>query len=298
MKIYDCFMYFDEDIVLSVRLEELNKYVDFFVIIESTYSHNGEERNLHFDINKFSKFKEKIIYKVYNEIPKNIIQINISDNEDKIKKKKILNAIYRENSQRNCINLALKNVNENDLILISDIDEIPNLYNLDIHSISEKIIMFKQQMFYYKFNLKLPNFTWYGTKACKYKFLKSPQWLRNIKNRKYNFLRLDILFSEKKYNNVKFIENGGWHFTYIKSPKNIKKKLKSYLHHVDYEDNPIDEKNIDKLVSERKAIYDHEKDKRNWKKIGTGQKLVIETLENLPKYITKNKKNLEDWLDK
>ena len=88
MKVYDCFMYFDEDDVLLVRLEELNKYVDYFVIIESTQSHNGEKRNLNFNINKFSKFKEKIIYKVYSDTPKNILEINNSDNEDKVKKKK------------------------------------------------------------------------------------------------------------------------------------------------------------------------------------------------------------------
>ena len=88
MKVYDCFMYFDEDDVLLVRLEELNKYVDYFVIIESTHSHNGEKRNLNFNINKFSKFKEKIIYKVYSDTPKNILEINNSDNEDKVKKKK------------------------------------------------------------------------------------------------------------------------------------------------------------------------------------------------------------------
>ena len=152
-------------------------------------------------------------------------------------------------------------------------------------------------MFYYKFNLKLPNFTWHGTKACKYKFLRSPQWLRNIKNKKYNLLRIDIYFSNKKYNSIKFIENGGWHFTYIKSPENIQKKLKSYLHHVDYEDNPLKVESISGLVSQKKAIYDHEKDKRSWKKIGEGQNLVIEPLKNLPKYIIENKKNLEIWLD-
>jgi len=297
MKIYDCFMYFDEDTVLSVRLEELNKYVDFFVIIESSYSHNGEKRNLNFNINKFSKFKEKIIYKVYNEIPKNILQINKSDNKDEIKNKKILNAVYRENSQRNYISLALKNANKNDLILISDVDEIPNLDSLDYNNISEKIIIFKQKMFYYKFNLKLPNFTWHGTKACKYKFLKSPQWLRNIKNKKYKLLRLDIYFSNKKYNSIKFIENGGWHFTYIKAPENIQNKLKSYLHHVDYEDNPLNVESISRLVSERRAIYDHEKDKKSWKKIGEGQSLVLEPIDNLPKYVIENKKNLERWLD-
>ena len=108
---------------------------------------------------------------------------------------------------------------------------------------------------------------------------------------------MDIYFSNKKYNSIKFIENGGWHFTYIKAPENIQNKLKSYLHHVDYEDNPLNVESISRLVSERRAIYDHEKDKKSWKKIGEGQSLVLEPIDNLPKYVIENKKNLERWLD-
>ena len=67
-------------------------------------------------------------------------------------------------------------------------------------------------MFHYKFNLKLPNFTWTGTKGCKKKDLINPQWLRNIKDKKYSFFRIDTFFSKTKYINVKFIDNGGWHF--------------------------------------------------------------------------------------
>ena len=72
MRIFDCFMYFDEEIVLDTRLNYLDPYVDYFVIIESCYTHRGDKRNLKFNINKFNKFKDKIIYKVYDEIPKNI----------------------------------------------------------------------------------------------------------------------------------------------------------------------------------------------------------------------------------
>jgi beta-1,4-mannosyl-glycoprotein beta-1,4-N-acetylglucosaminyltransferase len=69
MKIFDCFMYFDEDVVLDVRLNTLDEYVDHFVIVESTFTHKGEKRDLKFDIKKFLKFKKKIIYLVYKENP-------------------------------------------------------------------------------------------------------------------------------------------------------------------------------------------------------------------------------------
>ena len=72
MKIFDCFMYFDEDIVLDVRLNYLNEYVDQFVIVESRYNHKGEKREPQFNSENFSKFKEKIIDLLINDEPNNI----------------------------------------------------------------------------------------------------------------------------------------------------------------------------------------------------------------------------------
>ena len=81
----------------------------------------------------------------------------------------------------------------------------------------------------------LTNFKWFGTKACRKKDLQSPQWLRNIKDKKYPFWRIDTFFSKNKYINKIYIKNGGWHFSNIKDPEDIELKLKSYLHHRDYE---------------------------------------------------------------
>ena len=127
MKIYDCFMYMNEDVVLDLRLNYLDKYVDFFVIIESTYFHNGKKKNLNFDINKFLKFKKKIIYLVLKVEPNNIEIISKTDTEEVKNSKHILNGMRRDFFQRNFIENGLKNCNENDIILISDIDEIPKL---------------------------------------------------------------------------------------------------------------------------------------------------------------------------
>ena len=157
-----------------------------------------------------------------------------------------MNALKRENYQRNGISKGLTNANPDDLILVSDVDEIPNLSNLDLNNINNEIILFKQNFYYYKFNLKLEDMPWLGTKACKYKNLKSPQWLRNIKDKKYPFWRLDILFSDKKYSNIKFIENGGWHFSNMKTPEEIEKKMRTYLHHREYDINPLGKKKLKK----------------------------------------------------
>ena len=296
MKIFDCFMYFDEEVVLDVRLNTLDKYVDYFVIVESSFTHKGDNKNLMFNHNKFEKFKNKIIYLVYDKQPKGIEVVNENDSEGEKSRKHILNAVLRENGQRNFIQNGLNKAEDNDIILISDVDEIPNLSEVNFNNISEKIIMFHQDMFYYKFDLKIPNFLWTGTKGCRKKYLLGPQWLRNVKDRKYFPFRIDILFSEKKYSSIKFISNGGWHFSNIKTAEEIEYKLKSYLHHREFDEQSLSVEEIQNIIENKKAIYDLKVDKRV-NKIGDGSKLVKIKFEKLPIYIQQNKHNYMKWLD-
>jgi len=295
MKIYDCFMYFDEDLILDLRLNILDKFVDYFVIVESIFTHRGEKRNLKFNINKFKKFESKIIYLVYDQEPSQIEKIVSKDTEDEKSRKYIMNALFRENAQRNFINRALNNLDNEDVILVSDVDEIPNLKGINFEEKKSKIILFKQDMLYYKFNLKLPNLAWTGTKACKKKYFKSAQWLRNVKDRKYPFYRVDTYFSEKKYIDCDFIENGGWHFTNIKTANQIKQKLESYLHHIEFDKNPLSAEEIDKIIQDKIAIYDLSVDQRK-NKI-RGNKLENYPLHKLPEYLLDNLNNYKVWID-
>ena len=296
MKIFDCFMYFDEDVVLDVRLNTLNEYVNYFVIVESIFTHKGEKRNLKFDIKKFSRFKDKIIYLIYDKEPDKIESINEFDTEDEKSEKYINNAIYRENGQRDHITEGLKKANEDDLILISDLDEIPNLKAINFENISEKFIFFNQDMFYYKFNLQLPNNNWVGTRSCRKKNLISPQWIRNIKVKNYPFYRIDTFFSKTRYSNIRFIDNGGWHFTNIKTSNEIQHKLKSYLHHREFDLNPLAVDDIEKLIKNKKAIYDLRVDKRS-QKIGDGTRLENYDIKKLPNYIKDNLDKFKEWID-
>ena len=296
MKIFDCFMYFDEEQVLELRLNVLNQNVDYFVIVESIYNHRGEKRNLLFNRQKFQKFNSKIIYLVYDKIPKLVEPINDTDDEEDKERKYIMNALYRENSQRDFILEGLNGAGKDDLILISDVDEIPKLNSIILNNIKDEIVLFKQDMFYYKYNLALPNFKWTGTKAVRKKKLISPQWLRNVKDRKYSFYRIDTFFSDKKYINIKIIEDGGWHFSNIKSPEMIEHKLRSYLHHREFDEVSLSIKEIDELVKKKQAIYDLRVDKRV-NKVGNGVFLENFKIINLPNYIKENLKKYERWLD-
>ena len=296
MKIYDCFMYFDEDIVLDVRLNVLDKYVDKFVIIESEFNHKGEKRSPLFDINKFIKFKDKIEYILIGTMPNEIEIISEKDSKNEIYRKSIFNAWKRENYQRNQIKKGLISASNEDWVIISDLDEIPNLEKINIKEIKEDLIFFKQDMMYYKFNLILKDYKWVGSKACKMKNLISPQWIRDIKDKKYSWWRIDTFFSKRKYKNIFFVKDGGWHFSYLKNPKNIEKKLKSYLHHIDYDLNPVGEKGIEEMINNKRAIYNIKADQKNSKFDGENILSKID-INLLPKYISGNKDKLKNWIE-
>ena len=293
MKIIDCFMYFDEDLVLDIRLNTLSKYVSNFLICEASYNHSGSKKKLKFDINKYKKFKDKIIYIPLEQQPENLHIINLNDTQD-IKNSKILdNSLFRENFQRNFLQTRLSEFQDDDLICISDLDEIPNFKNFKYKN---KITLFEQKMFYYKFNLIYPNFKWIGSKLCKKKDLISPQWLRNIKSKRYPLWRIDTIFSKKKYSNISFIKDGGWHFTNIKKPEDLDYKMKSFLHHLEYEESGLDAKKLKRIIDEKKVMYDHSVDQRK-NKWNAQIKLSKVDESLLPDYIKDNKDKFVDWLD-
>tara|TARA_S200000501_G_C20862036_1_gene760263 strand:+ start:71 stop:940 length:870 start_codon:yes stop_codon:yes gene_type:complete len=289
-------MYFDEEVTLDVRLNTLDKFVDYFVIVEASFTHRGDHRKLLFNHNKFSKFKDKIIYLDLNEQPSNIEQIYDKDDQNTKTRKYIMNALYRENSQRNYIIKGLINADKEDFIMVSDVDEIPKIENINFSKIDEKIILFKQDMFYYKFNLAIPKFKWTGTKACKFKNLINPQWLRNIKDRKYPFYRIDTLFSKTKYTSIKVVDDGGWHFSNIKNAESIEHKLRSYLHHREFDMESLSSNQIEDIIKEKRAIYNLNVDK-TVNKVGSGNKLESFDKKKLPIYIQKNENLFSEWID-
>ena len=298
MKIFDCFMFYDEKLLLDIRMNILDKFVDYFVIVESHFFHNGIKRDLQFNINDYPKFKDKIIYLVHNNQLEQIKELNPNDDEGEKSHKLIFNAHLRENDQRNFIINGLEKSTFEDIILISDIDEIPNLNHFDFNKVKNQIIMFEQYIFYYKLNRYLPGFTWFGTKACKKKKLINPQWLRNIKSRNYSFYRFDTFFSKTKYINKHYVKNGGWHFSNLKNAKDIELKLKSYLHHRDYEVEELGKNKIQDLIEKNETIYDMFGDKTK-KKYGDEKRKKLKKFETerLPVYIQNNIEKFKEWFD-
>ena len=289
-------MYFDEDLLLDIRLNSLNKFVKKFIIAEATYTHNGTKKKLNFNIQNFQKFKDKIIYIVVDEQPKNILELSESESKEKRGEKLILNGMARDYFQRENLARGLKDVSGEDIILVSDLDEIPNLNNLDFSKVNNNIIIFEQKMFYYKLNLFYSDFKWFGTKGVKRKNFLSPQWLRNIKGKKYKWWRLDTLFSRKKYSNLIYVKNGGWHFTCLRSPEELEKKLLNFAHHYEYEESGLKIEDLKKLINEKRVMYDHNIDQKGYKWSGSSTLKKVD-FSILPEYVSTNSKKFESWLD-
>ena len=180
MKIFDCTTFYNENLMLEVRFNILNKYVDKFVISEAKYSHSGEKKKLNFDIKRFTEFKKKIIYQTVENEPEDI-RYEIKNNLRTEKKKDLRNnSVLRISHQRNIMMDCLNEASDDDYIFYSDNDEIPNFERVDFNESKNKIIIFKQKLFYYKFNLLCDWVDWYGPKGCRKKFLHSIAWIREI----------------------------------------------------------------------------------------------------------------------
>ena len=270
MALYDCFMYFDEDMLLDIRLNILNNYVDKFVIVEATIDHGGKERTPQFDINKFSKFKSKIQYILIKDLP----------THNRYYKKNWGPSWRRENLQRNSLEQGYKNCDPNDLIMISDLDEIPDPKKIKTFDIKNKYACFVQKNLHQKMNLlNVTSKDWAGTKICQKRYLKSPQWLRNIKIKKRPFWKF------YKPQQPQIISNGGWHFNDLKNPEDISKKIKSYAHQEFNTEEFRDLKKINERIKLNKDLYD-----RNY------VFKVIKFDERFPEYILNNKEKYKDWI--
>ena len=269
MKIYDCFSYWDEDLLLDLRMNILNDYVDYFVIVEGNKTWQNNPKKLRFDINQFKKFKDKIIYVPVKNLP---------DGD---------NPYLRENFQRNAICRGIKKASDDDLIIISDLDEIPNPERIVSFKKSMKYAVFEQMHFYYKINLQSVTYpNWYGSRICIKKNLKSPQWLRSLKFKRRPFWRLDAY----RLNNI--IEDGGWHFCNLKHPKQLLYKYKNLC---ETNDPHVFKEKIDKKYLDEKQIKD---------KISKGLDLIgrkdtfkkVKLSNKFPKYILDNQKLFKDWV--
>ena len=265
MAIYDCFQYFDEDHMVDLRLNILNEYVDYFVISESTKTHQGQTKKINFNIKNFLKFKDKI-------------KFIVADYKNEINfKTHVGGESPIEQHQRNALMRGIKDASPNDLIILSDSDEIPDMSKIKDINPKKKFIAFSQKMYMYKFNLQnIEESNWIGSRIAKRKNIKSMQELRNLKFKNYPFWRID------KYN-FQIIE-GGWHFSFLQTPQQILRKIKSFSHG-EFNNPSVNEEQIEKKIIENKDIF--------------GRDVTLKKVEldsSYPKFIFNNRDKLLKWI--
>ena len=226
-KIYDCFCYFNEDMLLELRLETLWNYVDYFVISEATYTHAGKERETHFDMQRFAKYQSKIRYLKLDQRPPGP------------------NDFWKnENFIRNHLAQGLYDAQAEDWVIISDLDEIPNPRVIQEYNPKYLRGDFDQRYYSYFLNnywlgdvdangVIIPKTNiWRGSKITTYRhfvdfFQSNPTSVRSYKS---SGLLRSIKREWFKKVNVQLIENGGWHFTWIFKMPDIVKKIESTAH--------------------------------------------------------------------
>ncbi len=265
MRIFDTITFFRENFVTNLRFEILNDVVDFFIVCESTYDHQGNKKKLNFSL-KNSKFEKKLIYLVMDK-----------------PFKKESNAWRNQAEQREYIFKGLEKASDNDFVMFSDPDEIPHPEKIKKLSLNEEYGIFMQKCFCYKLNLfNKYESPWEGTRICRLKNLKSIDFLRQkikSKNLKSPFWKFH------KNKSIKLIENGGWHFNTLLSPEEISIKLKSFAHSEYSKKEFSDISTIKKNIDEKKDLF-----QRGWKY----EKVQIDN--SFPNYIFNNQLLFKEWI--
>lgn len=194
--IFDCFLFYNELELLELRLMELYDFVDYFILVEADRTFKNNEKELFFEKNKekYAKFLDKIIHVKFKSkvCPP---EMNIWTNE-----------IDQRNAMMDILNEKAK---KGDKIILSDVDEIPNIETIKKYLDCDSIISFEQNLYYYFINCKL-NITWYGTTMANFGQFNTIQELREIGRSGFNA-----------------VKNGGWHYSYMGGIDKIINKVKN-----------------------------------------------------------------------
>ena len=234
-------MYNGEDKMLTLRLHELEEYVDDFVIVEGAFTLKGDKKKLKFDLQKFSKFKDKIIYKIFDKIP-------------------TTNAWHNEANQRRYLKECFRGceVTSDDIIILSDVDEIPDLEFLNkarVEGLKETRTCF-HNYYYYNINCRNINkwpgsiFITVGTFHKKYNF--DFEYIRQIRH------TFPLIGKHYEY------DSGGWHFSYFGDVDYIISKIKGFAHQEYNTEKYTNPETIQNLIDNKKDLFLRQEEDGNW----------------------------------
>jgi beta-1,4-mannosyl-glycoprotein beta-1,4-N-acetylglucosaminyltransferase len=265
MKIIDCFTFYNELDLLNYRLNILNDVVDYFIIIEATHTFVGKEKNLFYEENKnrFDSFKDKIIHIIVDDFPYKFPNINFKNKDQWV----------NENFQRNSIKKGLDKLelNNDDIIIISDLDEIPDPNTLKRIKNNEIIITvntLELDFYYYNLNSK-QKYLWKKTKILSFEKYKE----------------LSLTCEQIRQNNYSIIKNGGWHLSYFGDKHFIKNKLENFGHQEFNNNKFTNLDNIENNINNYNDLFNRLTDKISKISIKDNKYLPVDYDTYLVKYI-------------
>ena len=238
-KIIDCFLFYNELDMLKFRLEYLYNTVDKFILVEATLTFAGNKKELYYNNNKhlFEKYNDKIIHIIVENLPTKELEKDHWTRE----------RIHRQNIEKGLDKIELNN---NDIICLCDLDEIPDkniLNNIKkLEKIENNLYALEQDLYYYNINCKYHN-KWYGVKLFNFYTYK------NILNKNLEMIRK--MNSNHKYY---IIKNGGWHFSYFGDVNFIKNKISEFSHQEFNNDTYKNEETIINNIKNNIDLYNRE----------------------------------------
>lgn len=238
--IIDTFMFFNEFDILEGRLEYLYDYIDYFIIVESNMTHSGQEKELGYLKNskRYKKYSDKIIYFPFITSKDQYDFSQLPEHDRDFEK----GTWKAENAQRNHITACLKSFDDNDIVIISDVDEIPHRACIGISkeyfNNGWQMLAVQQDFYCYNFNQKL-SYPWHGSVVTLNSYAKTygAQHFRNIKH------------------TIPVISNGGWHLSYWGTINDIQNKIKSFAHQELNTDQYLDSNYIQNKILEGKDLF-------------------------------------------
>lgn len=239
MKIIDSFIFYNELDLLEYRLSILDEYVDYFILVESTHTFTGKPKKMYYEENKdrFDKFNHKIIYIKVTDFPYKYPNINYKANEQ-----------WKNEYHQRCqislgLNQLLAYLNNDDIIITSDVDEIPNpnilqkVKNNTLDYDRNNLNRLELDMYYYNLKFRVGDgANWHGIKLFNY----------------YTYTQLKITFQQMRLwehrHNVPIIKNGGWHLSYFGDKEFIKNKILAFSHQEYNNNNFLKDENIENAL--------------------------------------------------
>jgi beta-1,4-mannosyl-glycoprotein beta-1,4-N-acetylglucosaminyltransferase len=272
--IYDCFAFFNELDLLEIRLNELDSVVDRFVLVEATRTFQKKEKPLYFEQNKqrYAKFLHKIEHIVVDEYPHFFSKFRVPTAWD------------YDDHQKEQILRGLKNCRPDDVIIVSDVDEIPRAHLVREYAQKPGLKVFQQRLYYYFLNCFIRKYPepvpiengimyWHGTVMLNYREIKTIQKTRLNRG------------TRKSTPQITIIPEAGWHFSYLGGVKKVIEKIEAYAHQEHNKDEFKDPEKIRQIITKGGSLYGENLDSE-----------IVPIDNSFPAFVQKNQSQFQDLI--